>query len=296
MIPIRGFRTDAPVTEEQFRQVDEQVVILARRAMKGRMLLNIFGPLGFGVQRLAYDELTESSDAILTFAMTEDEDMVNLIRRNADIPILHKAFRLARRDLESSRRFGTPLDTAAAGSAGYRVGRLEDDLIINGYTRDGTNYDINGLYRAAGNDYSTASGFDTIANVQSAFAGAADLLQSDFIDPPYNAVLHPTQYNEALREQSAGAGISALQYVRENILDPDGQGRNSRIIVSTAQTAGTGMVLATPGANFFDLVVAQDVTTEMVVLEKTGDVFGRVFEAVVPRVRDSNAIARMSVI
>ncbi|MHC1602350.1 MAG: family 1 encapsulin nanocompartment shell protein [Methermicoccaceae archaeon] len=274
------------LTPEQYRQVKQEVVIAARRANVARKLMAVRGPLGLGVQQYSYDTLTELSEAIISHIFeTRDVDAPNLTRTNVNIPVLQKTFELQRRDVESSRRFGTPLNTAAASSAAYRVAYAENELAILGWAKDGSTYDINGLYNAAGNDYSTTKDFGTAGNAIDAVAGAMGLLLDDNIAPPYNLVLNPTQYAE-LTASVLSNGDREITHVKEII--------GGDIFVTPYITDGTGMLLAQPEARFFELVVAQDLTVETEELPKTKNVFGRVFECVVPVVYDVNAICKLS--
>ena len=302
MIRLDQFRMDSPVSEDQYKQLDAKVYAAARKVLIGRRLMPIYGPLGLGVQQVSHDVLTEMSDAIISFVFQiENQDIINLSRTNLKVPVLSKEFEIDRRDLESSRRYGTPLDTSGAGSASYKVALLEDDLIINGYAADGTNFDINGLYNAAGNDYSTSKDFGTAGNGLAAVAGGIDLLMADSIYPPYNLVLNPTQYMELkAHELSAGSGKLEFDVVKELIQGDDAMEENrlmrGSIFASPTQTAGKGMLMPVPNDMFFDLAVAQDLTVETEILQKTRNLWGRVFDCVVPRVKDSNAICKLSAI
>ncbi len=276
----------ATLTPEQYRQVKEDVVVAARRANVARKLMAVRGPLGLGVQQYSYDTMSELSAAIISHIFeARDTDAPNLTRTNVDIPVLQKTFELQRRDVESSRRFGTPLNTAAAASAAYKVTYAENELAILGWAKDGSTYDINGLYNAANNDYSTSSDFGTAGNALDAVAGAMGLMLADEIAPPYNLVLNPTQYAELVGSVLSN-GDREITHVKEAI--------GGDIFVTSYITAGTGMLLAQPEARFFELIVAQDITVETETLEKTKNVFGRVFEAVVPVVYDTNAICKLS--
>lgn len=290
MIRLDQFRMDSPISEEQYKLLDQKVYYAARKVAVGRWLLPFYGPLGLGVQQVSHDVLTEVSDALINFVFqTENQDIINLTRNNLKIPVISKEFEIDRRDLESARRFGTPIDMSAAGSAAYKVAILEDELILLGYAADGTNFDINGLYNAAGNDYSTSKDFGTAGNGLAACAGGMDLLMADSIFGPYNLVLNPTQYMELkAHELSTGSGRIEFDVVKDLI--------GGDIFASPIMTAGKGMMLPLPNDMFFDLAAAADLAVETEILQKTKNLYGRVFECVVPRVKDANAISKLSAI
>jgi hypothetical protein len=66
------------------------------------------------------------------------------------------------------------------------------------------------------------------------------------------------------------------------------------IYVTPTITAGTALISATPSTEYADLVVAQDVKVETEILEKSQNLFGRVFEALVPRVKQDVAFCKLS--
>ena len=290
MKSLGEFRTDAPVTAEQYKYIDETVRITARKAMIGRRLMPIFGPLGFGKQAVTYDSLTEVADADLNFAwrVSVSEDIVNLSRETLPVPVLHKPFRVNRRSLQASRTSGTPLDLANARSAAYKVAKLEDELIIDGYAADGSTYDIKGLYQInisnkITGDQWTAAPEDAITNTAEGIA----YLMGQNIDPPYHWVLHPTQYAEIF---NVGASVHTEGIVADTVKKQLGGGN---IFWSTVLTDGTGFMVAAGDRGYFDLAVGVDLTTEVeeLSLREGKDLFGLIYECVVPRIWQTTAIA-----
>lgn len=287
---ISEFRVDAPLTDEQYKHIDDAVKIAARQAMIGRRLMPLYGPLGFGKQAVTYDSLTEVSDALIDLAwkVSFSEDIVNLARETLPVPVLHKSFRINRRSLEASRSSGAPIDVATAKSAAYKVAKLEDDLIIQGYAADGSNYDIKGLYQVnianviTGSQW-TAAPEDAIVDTA---AGIAYLMGVN-IGPPYHWVLNPAQYAELL---SGGASTFTdsiiMDIVKRQLMGGD-------VFWTPALTAGTGFMVAAGDRGFFDLAVGVDITTEVEILglDQGRDLFGVVYDCVVPRIWQSTAIA-----
>jgi len=54
------------------------------------------------------------------------------------------------------------------------------------------------------------------------------------------------------------------------------------------------MVLSTPQARLFELVIGQDMTVETVDIKKDKVVFGRVYETCAPVIYDTNAICTLT--
>jgi len=276
------------IPTEWYRQLRREIVDVAREKNIARKLIAVRGPVGLGVQQWSFDTLNDMSEAELTWNFTTgSEDMLNFTRTNVNIPILHKDFKIDRRDVESAQRYRLNLKTETARVAGEKVTEMENDLVVLGYSSDGTNYDINGLYNAANNTESTALDFGTYGNALKKVRAAVKLLLDDKIYPPYNLVLHPTQWSELAGsiDTTAGGSVDEMARIKQLI--------QGDIIVAPQLTDGTGMLLATPGQRKFELIVAQDMTVETD-FDRKRNIVGHVFEAVVPVVYDSNAICKLT--
>jgi uncharacterized linocin/CFP29 family protein len=289
MQSIRAFRTDAPVPLEAYRQVDADIKVAARQAMIGRRLTPLYGPLGFGTQSITYDLLTEVADATLEFAWSArgSEDTGLTARTVVKVPVLKKPFRINARSLASMQESGIRLDTATAKSAAYKVSKLEDDLILDGFAADGSTYDLNGFYQDANNTEGTSKDFGTAGYAIDKVNLALAVLETDNIFPPVNMVLHPTQYREP-HDVLSSTAVPEIDVVRRII--------GGQIYETAAQTAATGMLVAAGDRGFFDLAVGVDMTSLMEILPLNfgKDLYGVVYECVVPRIWETNAICTLT--
>ena len=291
MNTLRYVGTDEPLTTEQGQYIKDKAVFAARRAFVGRKLFSTsVRKIDSGAQTFGYDTLTEISNASLDMSWPgrESSDIVNLTRSTVGIPVLHKEFEINKLDLASSRMTGAPLNTSTAESAAYKVALLEDSLLILGYSADGTNYDINGLYNAAGNSEATALDWGTAANIVTSINNTIALLLADNIMPPYNLTLNPTQYTQA-RVLISNTAVSYLQWITESL-------QGGSVYVTPAITAGTGMMTKANPDGMFEYVMAEDLTTETEILSKKqgNNLFGRVYVRGLPVVYDSNAVCKMT--
>jgi len=286
-----------PLTVEQKEKLDTAVTGVIDKRIVGRRLIALSdgSPLGFGTQSIKNYILEDMGDAILSMKLTENQDAIGYTSTTLDIPIIHKEFEIDRRDLASSRKTGQPLDTTNAVRAAVKVANLEDELIIEGSGA------FDGLYDSAGNDYSTTKDFGTAGNAIVAVKGAMALLLADKIYPPYNLTLNEEQYSEILAPRAATSDVSELDIVRQMINGGAGDGTAGsvgtgagNIYVTPTMTAATGLLCATPDTAYADLVVAQDVVTETEILEKSKNLFGRIFEALVPRIKQDVAFCKLS--
>ena len=271
------------LTEQDYKYLDEAVYWPPRQYLIGRQLARTFGPLGEGKLTVEWHKISEVGAAQMFRGqkVTLSEDIIDKTVASLDIPAIARGFRIPRRSVESSRTSGTPLDVASAKSASYRVSLLEDTLVLKSYGG------INGLYDSATNDYSTAKHWSTAANILPSIAGAIALLKADGIVPPYNLVVNDTQYEE-LFELVGTTSEYYFDVVKRRI--------GGQIFQTPVLSAATAMLLAMPDAGFFDLPLGVDIHAEVeeLPLNEFKDLYGVVWEAITPRIRDANAICKLS--
>ncbi|MFA5365921.1 MAG: family 1 encapsulin nanocompartment shell protein [Candidatus Bathyarchaeia archaeon] len=280
---------DEVLTTEQGLYIRDRAVEAARRTFQGRKLFgNAIRKIDSSTQTFGYDTLTHGSAAAFDWHWPGklSIDAVNLARSSVAIPNLHKEFEINKLDLSAAN--GT-LNTTQAESAAYKVAYLEDSLLINGYSADGSNYDINGLYKAAGNTDATDLPWATEANIATSIQNGVGLLMADNILPPYNLVVNPTEYAYML-DFVSGTAVSYFDWVKRVI--------QGEIYITPAMTAGDAMLVKADPTGAFEYVVAEDITTqtEMTDLKSGNNLFGRVWVRGLPVIYDSNAICTLTAI
>jgi len=271
------------LTEQQHKYIDEAVAWPPRQILIGRRVARTFGPLGEGKLTVEWTKIAEVGVAQMfrSEKVTLSEDIIDNTVGSLDVPAIARGFRIPRRSLEASRTWGTPLDVATAKSASYQVSLLEDTLILKG------SGGLNGLYDSAGNDYSTAKDWGTATNIMPSINGAIALMKADKIFPPYNLVVSDTQFDE-LFEFITNTSEFYYDAVQRRI--------GGQIFQTPVLTGGTAMLLAQPDAGFFDLPLGVDIHAEVeeLPLNEFKDLYGIVWEAITPRIREANAICKLS--
>src|SRR6476659_9255706 len=122
-----------PLREEEWARLNETVIQVARRSLVGRRILDIYGPLGAGVQTVPHDEYTGvSPGAVDIVGEQETATVFTDARKFKTIPILYKDFLLHWRDIEAARTNNMPLDVSAAAGAAALCAQQEDELIFYG--------------------------------------------------------------------------------------------------------------------------------------------------------------------
>jgi len=288
--PLQEFRTNGPLTTEQYTQLDTAVKTTLRQNLVARRIVPVTGPFGFGKEAISYMRMKDVSPAQLTYAWKVDasQDIVNFKVETLPIPVIQKSFRINNRMLEASRTQGTPLDVNTAQSAAYQVALQEDKFIFYGNSADGKKTDIDGLYSGAGLDYSTVSDWSLPENISKSVIGAMGKLLMENIAPPYNLVLNPAQYVQAINLMPNNNANNYLSWISDAI--------KGQILVSPGIEEGSALMLAAGSRGFFDVAVGIDVNlqTEILGLDYGHDLFGVIFQTLVPRIIYPEALCKLS--
>lgn len=276
------------------RYVDQELVEPLRAGNLIRKLMPLNTKIaGRGIKNVDYYSITEMSDAMITYDIDTGEastDTINVSVSNIAIPVIKKHFKIPRRDFDAFENQGIPFDTAAARSAGAMVTKAENSLGVQGWKRDGSAYQINGLYQAAGNT-ATGADFGTFGNALASVAAAMAKFDEDnvFADS-WNLVLNTVQRRQL--QMSVSTGLVEEQLVRQQL------GAAGDIFVSADMTAATAMMLPVDtSGQYFDLINpdgAKTILGEDSKLPEYSDIFGTVIDFIVPRIKQSTAICTIT--
>jgi len=283
-------RAQAPLVEEQWKQLDEAVVKAARRVLVGRKVLPIYNLADVGVMQVQWDELTEMSPALISmYGETPAEDVITYTRKSLVLPIIHKDFRIHWRDIVASQRKGVPLDTANAESAALVVAQLEDELILSGEVTGSPKLGIHGLATATGrNTEASVGAWATSPNAVNSVKNAIEELIADNFYGPYDLILQPSAFLAA-HTFIGNTAVMQIDKIKELIA--------GKVYVTPALKAADGgadiAILMESGAENADLCVAQDLKTFYIQLRDMNHFF-KVYEAVVPRIKRPQAICEIT--
>ena len=279
------------------KEIDSSLVPALRNALIGRKLVHVTPEKGFGITSVDWGKITDVSDGYVSYGFRDgNEDKIEVSLTNSKIPVYWKDYTVDRRIYESWLRSGIDVDRASAISAAYKAAKAENAAIMMGVSNDGTNYDLNGLYQGAGNDYSVSKDFGTYGSATDALAGVYELMDDDGIPVDslsFNWVLATTQRRQLMASRSAN-GIKEMP----DILDMLNGGQ---VFGTNTLTAGTGLVCPTEnvGEPYADFYMTSDFRTEHGVDSKhpdTGDLNGRVYSAGILRIKQNVAICKTSAI
>jgi uncharacterized linocin/CFP29 family protein len=122
-----------PLDEAQHKRIRESIVKEATRTVVGRYFIEVYGPLGAGLETVSFETFAADELAQINLEGGLDAKIATpreeVYRR---IPIIYKDFELHWRDVDFARKNGSPLDVTRAIRAAHFVADREDDLIFNG--------------------------------------------------------------------------------------------------------------------------------------------------------------------
>jgi uncharacterized linocin/CFP29 family protein len=184
-------RDQAPLSDEQWERLDSAVEDTGRRALVGRRIIPVLGPLGSGVQVVPDDIFRDPSRGGIDLLGEGDVGIVRSSeRRYLPLPLLYKDFRLHWRDLESARSSNVPLDTGPAVAAASIVAGAEDSLIFTGNAELG----YPGLLNVAGRGVLAMSNWDQMGRAFQDVVTATQYLTDRGFYGPYAVVASPRLY------------------------------------------------------------------------------------------------------
>lgn len=260
-------REGSPISEELWEKIDSEVVSMARKVLIGRRFLNIYGPLGAGVQSINIDDLSEL-----------DENEGNLVkisgRRFEQIPLLTQDFSLLWRDLELSEQTGMPVDLSAVQRASSAIAKKEDELILLG----NKDFGYEGLLTAQGVIRLPISNWEEGENpVKDISAGLVKFIENDLVGKK-TLILSPDLFIKLQRIQP-GTGMTEYD-------------RLSKLVNNIYQTAilGSGKaILVCSEPQYMDLVIGQDMVTSYLETRNLNHYF-RIIETALLRLKNKNAV------
>ncbi len=272
-------REDAPLTAGEWQQIDDVVVSVARQILVGRRFIGLTEPLGIGTQVVALDTVGGSEACLhdesgCTCGMEECDAVRITGRRFVPVPLIHKDFMLAWRDLETARQFGG-LDLGPAAAAATFVARAEDELIFKGHPEHG----YPGLLNVEGRQTVAIGDWKTSGTALNDVATAAQALAEAGFYPPYALVVSLASYG-LLQRVYKNSGELEIELVEE--IAEGG-------IFQSPALAPKQALLVAKGTHLIDLAVAQDMITAYVGPEGMDHRF-RVLESLVLRVKQPGAI------
>ena len=138
---------ESSLTRGEWEELEQTVFESVKKQLVGRRVIDIYGPLGEGVQSVTNDIYETTERGAISFHGEDLGLSVPSRRITLTIPLLYKDFILYWRDIQQAKTIGSPIDFSASANAAQQCALLEDDLIFNGSKE----FDIQGIMNVKGN-------------------------------------------------------------------------------------------------------------------------------------------------
>jgi uncharacterized linocin/CFP29 family protein len=268
-----------PLREDEWARLNETVIQVARRSLVGRRILDIYGPLGAGVQTVPHDEYTGvSPGAVDIVGEQETASVFTDARKFKTIPIIYKDFLLHWRDIEAARLHNMPLDVSAAAGAAALCAQQEDELIFYGDPKLGHE----GLMNAAGRLTVPLGDWSTPGAGYLAIVEATRKLNEAGHYGPYAVILSPRLFS-LLHRIFEKTGVLEIETIRQ--LAADGIFQSNRL-------RGDSGVIVSTGRENMDLAIAMDMVAAYLGASRMNHPF-RVLESLILRIKHPDSICTL---
>jgi uncharacterized linocin/CFP29 family protein len=265
-----------PLSDEQWKHIQSEVVREARRTLVGRRFIGLYGPLGAGLESVRLEEYGPDKDAEIELVGRHDQDPIVAVSETyVRVPIIYKDFVLHWRDVELSRKLGAPLDASRAIRAAHFVADREDQLLFNGDQRFG----IKGLLNVPGRSKVKRGDWTKFGVAYADVVGATEVLLGDNHHRPFALAVSAKDYARLIRLREGQFAPEMDAILR---LCDDG------VFTSPAIPDGSAVLLSTGDQNF-DVAVAEDLSVTFLG-ERDQDYPFRVYESLVLRIKRPKAI------
>ena len=269
-------RDQAPLSQEQWRILDQAVTQTAQAVLVGRRIIAVVGPFGPGVEVLQSDTIAGAGSGqvdLLGSAATEALDIAR--RQFLPLPLIYQDFWVHWRDLESTRQLGLPIDTGKAAAAAAAAAQAEDRLIFHGNDR----LELPGLLTVEGRQTLPLGDWGTMGRAFGDVVAGVQALTDQGFTGPYALVVSPRQYAQ-LNRVFDDTGVLELEQVEK--LARCG-------VYPTAVLPEPGALLVDSGAQNMDLAIGLDLSTAYIESDNLNHRF-RVLESLVLRIRRPGAV------
>ena len=279
MIEQNLLRNEAPLIEDEWELIDETVVRVARKQLVGRRFIDVFGPLGAGVQAVQQDVFAGVDVGDISLLGEEETHAVHAETRTfMPLPLLYKDFWIYWRDLETARGCGTGLDISAAAGAAVFVAQAEDKLILNGHEKLGFEGLLNAKWR---NSVPLLNWDEAGAAFQNIVDAHKKLVDAGYYGP-FALVTSPDLYAKMERVYD-NTGVLEINQVRELMTGG---------VFQTPVMPDNSAVVVSSGPENLDIAIAQDLITAYLGPDKMNHPF-RVFETLTLRIKRPESICTL---
>ena len=296
------------MTDNIFKQMSRKLVkeleeplrepMIARKIMKFDTRYS-----GLGVTNIQSPYYEDMKEAEIMYRLPDGSvtrDHVAAAVAETKILSIVEGFEVERGEFEAFKMNGTPIDQADAMTAMTKVIERENELLINGWSRDGvatdSAFEIEGLMQGFGSREATSKTFDTYGNALKKVGLAKSVLSAaGVIAPAYNLLLGLTNYGE-LDASVSTTGIEEYTQVKR-ALNPGGGTKGDIYQTSDCSTNHGILVPADMTGQYFRAYVPYNLTVSFgfdnILGKDISPIYGTALERIGIRISQPTAICRL---
>ncbi len=183
-------RTDSPISEKLWQQIDHTVVAAAKSRLSARKLISVQGPLGLGTK------VVPSSDQLIEETVQGDVKLSYCCW--TPLILIQSTFKLSVRDIAAFEQTGVPLDLQTVAQAAIDCAQQEDNIIFNGLPA----IKLNGMMNTPNCQSMHLKSWDNPGSAAEDIMWAASMLDNEGFHGPYTLGLSIDLYNMLFRRYS----------------------------------------------------------------------------------------------
>jgi uncharacterized linocin/CFP29 family protein len=260
-------REAVPLSPSHWELIDKTVKEVASQILVGRKILQLYGPLGFGVYTVP----------LYSYKLAEGEPIKAELSKHLPLVMICRDFAITSRDLDAFER-GQPFDIGPIAAAAALCAAEEDELIFKGCEETG----LEGLLNASGRQILPLGDWEKEGQALTDISKAVAKLTSSGFYGPYAVIMNPAAY--ALLQRVVGRqGLLEVELVKK-VAEAG--------LFFTPAVPEDRVVVLSPKPVYMDLAIGQDMVTAYLESSNMEHKF-RVFETVALRIKQPGAICTL---
>jgi len=254
-----------------------------------------------GKTSMNVDRIKDMSDAIVTYSIPDDTtkaDFIGFSNETIDLAYISKSWKIGYDKLKAFYSEGKDLPTAGMESAAKKIGKADNQMLIQNWSPDSSNVRINGLYAAANNTVATAYSFATPGNATSAVAdGVAAAHDDDILGVNWNLVIGNTAFGQARKSRMPYSNQLEWPDII-SALNPEANQPQGTIIMSKNILANKALMVPVDPAGIYIALLEgmppQTVLGTNGTMGRLSPVYGTTLELIGPWIKETNSLITLT--
>ena len=256
-----------------------------------------------GKTAMYFDRVKDMSDAIVTFSIPDDTnkaDFVGFENETVNLAYVSKTWKIAQDKLRAFYSEGKDLPTVGMEAAVKKIGKADNQMLIQSWAPNGATAKINGLFAAAGNTLLTSYSFGTPKNPTAAVSdGVTMALEDDITGVNWNLVVGNAAFGQARKSRLTASDVKEWPDIID-ALNPTPNQPHGTIIMSKNIADNKGLLVPVdPSGLYISLLegmAPQNVIGTDSKLGRLSPVYGTTLELVGPWIKEPNSLVVLNAI